>query len=112
MIKSPSSAGRRRFLLIDPVNQLTTPRQTWGITTGSDIVRRIPHISYDSPALVAESVRTTDDTDMFNGSPDRFDWQILGKQEMIVPYSCYRMGLPEVSYDQLLTGHLARVYSE
>lgn len=108
VIKSPPALAGGAFLLIDPVNQLTTPRQTWGYNNGQRRVRRIPHISYDSPALVAESVRTTDDTDMFNGSPDRFDWQILGKQEMIVPYSCYRMGLPEVSYDQLLTpGHLA-----
>lgn len=40
---------------------------------------------------------------MFNGSPDRFNWQLQGKQELIVPYNNYRVGLPEVTYDELFT---------
>ncbi len=108
VIKSPAKMAGGAFLLIDPVDQLAQPRQTWGYNAGQRRVRRIPHISYDSPALLAESTRTTDDTDMFNGAPDRFDWTIVGKQEIIVPYNCYGMGLPEISYDDLLTPrHLA-----
>ena len=25
---------------------------------------------------------------MYNGSPERYEWKLLGKQEMLVPYNC------------------------
>ncbi len=28
-------------------------------------------------------------TDMFNGAPDRYDWKLVGKSEMYVPYNDY-----------------------
>jgi hypothetical protein len=33
---------------------------------------------------------TYDDTSMFNGKMDRFDWKLVGKKEMYVPYNAYR----------------------
>ena len=30
-----------------------------------------------------------DDAFMFNGSPERYEWKLVGKKEMIVPYSNY-----------------------
>jgi len=30
-------------------------------------------------------MRTNDQLDMFNGAPDRYDWKLVGKKEMIVP---------------------------
>ena len=28
---------------------------------------------------------------MFNGSPDRYEWKLLGKKEMYVPYNSYKL---------------------
>ena len=28
---------------------------------------------------------------VFNGAMDRFDFKLIGKKEMYVPYSCYRL---------------------
>ena len=105
LIKSPPKLAGGAFLLVDTLNQLQRPRQTWGYNVGQRRVRRLPHISYDSPALLAESTRTTDDTDMFNGSPDRFDWNIVEKRNLIVPYNTNRLGLPDVEYDEMLVPH-------
>ena len=50
---------------------------------------------------------TADDKDMFNGSPDRYDWKLLGKREIYIPYNNYQLSSPDVSYDQLIKpGHL------
>ncbi len=102
-VKSPPQLAGGALLLIDTLNQRDRPRQSWGYNAGQRRVRRLPNISYDSPALLAESVRTADDTDMFNGSPDRYDWKLLGKKELIVPYNCYAVGMPELSYDTIFT---------
>jgi len=39
---------------------------------------------------------------MFNGGLDRFDWKILGKKEMYIPYNCYKAEL--VPEKEFLTG--------
>ncbi|MDX1451244.1 MAG: DUF1329 domain-containing protein [Oleiphilaceae bacterium] len=105
LVKSPARLAGGAFLLIDPIDQTIQPRQTWGYNAGQRRVRRLPHASHDSAALLSESTRTMDDTDMFNGSPERFTWTIVGKRQLIVPYNCNRLGLPDLSYDELLWPH-------
>jgi mannose-6-phosphate isomerase-like protein (cupin superfamily) len=39
---------------------------------------------------------------MYNGSPERYDWELLGKKEIYVPYNSYRLHSDELSYDELL----------
>jgi hypothetical protein len=34
---------------------------------------------------------TYDDVNLFNGKNDRFDWKLVGKKEMLVPYNAYRL---------------------
>lgn len=34
---------------------------------------------------------TYDDTFVFSGSIDRFDWKLLGKEELLVPYNNYKI---------------------
>jgi len=46
--------------------------------------------------------RTIDDDRLFNGSPERYDWKILGKKEMYVPWNAYRIQLSTVKYADLL----------
>ncbi len=102
LVKSPARLAGGAFLLIDPINQSLQPRQAWGYNAGQRRVRRLPHAAHDSAALLSESTRTMDDTDMFNGSPERFDWKIVGKRQLIVPYNCNRLGLPALDYDDIL----------
>lgn len=99
----PARLAGGALLTVDTLNQKTKPRQVWGYDAGSHRVRRIPNVSYDSPALLAESIRTTDDTDIFNGATDRFTWQLLGKKEIYIPYNNYLLSSPSVSYKELLS---------
>ena len=50
-----------------------------------------PDLAYDTPNPGAAGAGTYDDVSVFNGAIDRFDWKLVGKKEMYVPYSSYRL---------------------
>ncbi|MCY1274353.1 hypothetical protein D9M68_162900 [compost metagenome] len=89
------------LLVHETLDQVKEPRMAWQYNAGQRRVRRAPQIAYDSPG--PGNLRTTDQTDMFNGSPDRYDWQLVGKREMYVPYNSFRLADPGNSYDELIT---------
>ena len=39
---------------------------------------------------------------MFNGSPDRYEWKLLGKKELYIPYNNYRVSAAGVKYEDVL----------
>ncbi|WDH32446.1 DUF1329 domain-containing protein [Pseudomonas chlororaphis] len=102
---SPARLAGGVLLVHETINQVEEPRMAWQYNAGQRRVRRAPQIAYDSPG--AEGMRTMDDFDMFNGSPDRFDWQLVGKKEMYIPYNSYKMGSPKLKYNDIIQpGHL------
>lgn len=64
-------------------------RRAWQYLTGQRRVRLAPAVAFDTPNPAVAGTSTYDDAFIFNGSPERFDWQLIGKREMIVPYSNY-----------------------
>lgn len=89
------------LLVHETLNQVKEPRMAWQYNSGQRRVRRAPQVAYDSPG--PGNLRTTDQTDMFNGSPDRYDWQLIGKREMYIPYNSFKLADPNNSYDELIT---------
>jgi hypothetical protein len=79
------------ILLRDPVNASKSPRQAWQYIPGQRRVRRAPTIAFDTPNAQFAGQSTYDDAFMFNGSPERFDWQLVGKKEMYIPYNSNRL---------------------
>jgi hypothetical protein len=39
---------------------------------------------------------------MFNGAPDRYEWKLVGKKEMLVPYNSYRLHSDQVKNRDIL----------
>jgi hypothetical protein len=50
-------------------------------------VRKAPSLSYDTPDPDASGYEELDDYYLFFGGPDRYDFRILGKRDMVVPYN-------------------------
>ena len=71
--------------------------------SGQRRTRRAPDIAYDAPVLISDSIALVDNTDMFSGAMDRFDWSLLGKKELLIPYNAYALHSDQVQYDDLLT---------
>ena len=105
--KSPARLAGGAVLVHETLDQVKEPRQAWGYNAGQRRVRRAPNLAYDTPIAAADGLRTADDTDMINGSPDRYDWKLVGKKEIYIPYNSYKVTSPEVKYKDLLqVGHL------
>jgi hypothetical protein len=106
-ITSPARRAGLKFLVHEPIDQVVEPRKAWVYNPGQRRVRRAPAIAYDNPGATADAQRTNDQTDMYNGTPNRYNWTLLGKREMYVPYNSYRLHSGDVSYDQILkVGHI------
>ncbi|MFI8466855.1 DUF1329 domain-containing protein [Stutzerimonas stutzeri] len=56
---------------------------------GQRRVRRMPSYSYDSPQIGFENQYTMDEPTMFWGAMDRFDWKLVGKKELYIPYNSF-----------------------
>lgn len=83
----------------DPNEQ---PRQAWQYYPGERRVRRAPEINYDTPVQNTDGLETVDDYDMYNGAIDRYNWKLVGKKELYVPYNTYEFQNPKYKYSDLV----------
>lgn len=67
-----------------------TPRKTYQYLPGQRRVRLAPDLAYDTPNSSTSGMSTYDDVNLFSGKLDRFDWKLVGKKEIYVPYNAYR----------------------
>lgn len=61
--------------------------ETFYYFPGQRRVRRMPAYAYDAPQIGFENQYLLDETVMFTGTLDRFDWKLVGKKEVLVPYN-------------------------
>lgn len=107
--KAPARLAGGAVLVHETLDQQKMPRQAWGYNAGQRRVRRAPNLAYDTPISAADGLRTTDDTDMYSGSPDKYNWSLVHAKpvEMFIPYNNYKLGSPDISYDDLIMkGHV------
>ncbi|KZW98220.1 DUF1329 domain-containing protein [Pseudoalteromonas luteoviolacea] len=106
-VTEPARLAGTALLVHETMDQILTPRQAWTYNTGQRRVRRAPNVAYDAPGTASDSLRTTDDFDMFNGSPNRYNWTLKGKKELYIPYNSYKLHSDSLKYDDILkAGHI------
>ena len=104
---APARLAGQILLVHETVDQAKEPRSAWTYNPGQRRVRLAPNVAYDNPGTAADGLRTNDDFGMFNGATDRYEWKLIGKKEMYIPYNSYRMSDPKLKYtDQLKPGHM------
>lgn len=103
-VKRPASQAGEAALVQEPLNFKDDTRNAWIVNAGQRRVLRAPELSHAAPAGNTDALRTVDDVYGFNGSPERFDWVLLGKRELFIPYNNYRLSNKRFKYDQLLDG--------
>ncbi|WP_100642313.1 DUF1329 domain-containing protein [Alteromonas facilis] len=102
-VTKPARLAGTALLVHETVDQIKEPRKAWTYNTGQRRVRLAPNIAYDTPGTAADGLRTTDDFDMFNGSPNRYNWELKGKQELFIAYNNYKLHSDKVSYADILS---------
>jgi len=106
-IKSPARLTGNVLLVHETIDQVTQPRKAWTYNAGQRRVRRAPQVAYDAPGQATEGLRTADQLDMFNGAPDRYDWKLIGKKEMYIPYNAYKLADTSLTYKDIIEkGHI------
>ena len=104
---APARLAGQILLVHETVDQAKEPRSAWTYNPGQRRVRLAPNVAYDNPGTAADGLRTNDDFGMYNGATDRYNWKLVGKKEMYVPYNSYRLTSPTLKYaDVLKAGHM------
>ncbi len=101
VIAPPRLAGQL-LLVHETQNQIKDPRQAWIYNPGLRRTRRAPNVAYDNPYEGTDGNQFNDQVDMYNGAMDRYNWQLVGKKEMYIPYNSVRMGSDKTKYADII----------
>jgi hypothetical protein len=106
-VTAPARLAGTVLLVHETLDQVKEPRKAWVYATGQRRVRQAPQVSYDGPGTAADGLRTSDNLDMYNGAPDRYDWKLEGKKEMYIANNSYKIDSPTLKYaDIIKAGHI------
>jgi hypothetical protein len=73
----------------------------WVYLAGQRRTRKLPNPCCDTPTPATAGVMSFDEIEVWTGRLDRFDWKLVGKQEMYVPYNGNRLMQPKKDSDVL-----------
>ncbi|WP_069865308.1 MULTISPECIES: DUF1329 domain-containing protein [Pseudomonas] len=63
----------------------------WTYLPGQRRVRRLPNACCDTPTPATAGVLSFDELYVFDGRVDRFDWKLVGKKELYIPYNANKV---------------------
>lgn len=101
----PRRAGEA-LINYDSLNPMAQGRRAWIYLPGQRRVKLAPEVGYDTPNPGTAGGNTYDDALIFNGALDRFDFKLVGKKELIVPYNCYKLVYAPKAQDVVTPNHL------
>jgi hypothetical protein len=99
---APARLAGEILLVHETLDQSKENRRAWIYNPGQRRVRRAPDVAFDNPGTNSDNLRTSDQLDMYNGSPQRYDWKLVGKKEIYVPYNSYRISSNKLKYTDIL----------
>lgn len=96
----PIRAGER---IVGRTNLDAEKSASYVYLTGQRRVRKLPNACCDTPTPATAGLMSFDELSVFSGRTDVFDWNLLGKKEIFVPYNQNRfLQFPD---DQIITGN-------
>jgi hypothetical protein len=61
--------------------------QAWVYVAGQRRVRKLPVVGFDTPTPASAGILNFDEINVFAGSMARYDWKLVGKKEVFIPYN-------------------------
>ena len=101
-VAPPRLAGQY-ILVHDKTGTGNEGRSAWLYNPGFRRIRRAPAVCCDNPYEGTEGYQFYDQVDMFNGILDYYDWKLLGKKEMYIPYNDNKIAGDKVTYKEIAT---------
>ncbi|WP_079435173.1 DUF1329 domain-containing protein [Zoogloea sp. LCSB751] len=87
----PARKAGEKLVLHDSVDMLNVGRRAWTYLPGQRRVKLSPDVAYDTPSPAGGGVGTVDDTQVFYGAQDRYNYKLVGKKEIFIPYNTFRL---------------------
>lgn len=99
---APASVAGEVVLVQEPIDFGKDSRRAWLYNPGSRRVLRAPQVGFDSPLTGSDGLATQDDFDGLNGSPERYEWKLVGKKEMIIAYNNSKLTDKSLKYTEII----------
>lgn len=103
---APATSAGTQFLNYY-IPDAAAPAPIWFYTPGQRRVRKAPEFAYDIPMAAYAGVLLWDEPWGFAGRMDRFDFKLVGKKEMIVPYNTFALTNSTTAQEVLGDSHIA-----
>ena len=105
-ILEPREQSGSSLILQGTLDPIAARTHAWAREGDRGRVVRAPDFAYDTPDPVTGGICTADMLDMFSGALDRFDYTLVTRREMYMPYNAYRLSNPGLTMrDILWPGH-------
>ncbi|WP_165839992.1 DUF1329 domain-containing protein [Motiliproteus coralliicola] len=109
-VHKPSRDSGEGYLVLDHTDLARNPRKAWTYDPGERRVRRAPNLAFDTPD---RALNVYDDLFLYLGSPERYDWKLIGKKEIYIPYNNNRLNSPnnrleDVTHNDYINAELIR----
>jgi hypothetical protein len=87
---NPPRKNGEALLIMDYIDMTEKPRIVYQYLPGQRRTKLAPEIAFDTPDPSAGGTETCDDNYLFNGSMERFNFKLIGKREVFIPYNTYK----------------------
>ncbi|AXQ28311.1 DUF1329 domain-containing protein [Solimonas sp. K1W22B-7] len=99
-VEPPRMAGT--FILVhEKAGTGAEGRAAWLYSPGLKRIRRAPTVCCDNPYEGTDGHQFYDQVDMFNGVLERYNWKLVGKKEMFIPYNSNKISGNKLKYKDL-----------
>jgi hypothetical protein len=106
-VLSPPRVAGQLILVHETSGAGGSGRDAWIYNPGLGRVNRAPDVGYDNPYIGTDGEQFNDQVDLFNGALDRYDWKLLGKKDMYIPYNSFLINAPLIKYNDIIRpGHI------
>lgn len=103
-VAPPRLAGTY-ILVIEKASTGNEGRAAWLYSPGLKRIRRAPTVCCDNPYEGTDGNQFYDQVDMFNGALDRYNWKLIGKKEMFIPYNNNKIAGNKIKYKDMIRPH-------
>ena len=97
LASAPAAKIGQGYLNLQPIDIQRSAFAAWRLLPGEHRARKAPAISYDVPDPDAAGYLSMDEYYLFFGGLDHYDFKLVGRKEMYVPYNNNRLYLQPVS---------------
>jgi hypothetical protein len=87
----PAANVGTKVLQWGSIEQSKSLSRSWIYTPGQRRTRITPEAAYDTPSATTSGANFFEEQQMYTSRLDRFDFKLVGKKEMLIPYNCYQL---------------------